>query len=29
MLGKIIFFLLSVLLMMVDTKELTDCQKLC
>lgn len=29
MLGKIIFFLLSVLLMMVATKELTDCQKLC
>ena len=29
MLGKIIFFLLSVLLVVVATKELTDCQKLC
>ena len=29
MLGKIIFFLLSVLLVVVGAKELTDCQKLC
>ena len=29
MLGKIILFLLSVLLVVVATKDLTDCQKLC